>query len=159
MLPRLRVYAYGQKLERVFSFFSSSKVDDRRHRGSMLCDKVEAYCLSRRIDSCSVSDESASRSTTVGSMCVKRNLPTRQSGWKKSNWNEVVCLVSFFVSCRSLAQINILFRPKLYHARCDASFRLFTVLIFIFSAIYRKKIKEELVLHNNFSSRDCTNNL
>lgn len=72
--------------------------------GSMLCDKVEAHCLSRKIDSCSVSDESASRSTTVESMCVKRNLPTRQSGWKKSNWNEVVCLVSFFVSCRSLAK-------------------------------------------------------
>lgn len=72
-------------------------------RGSMLCDKVEAeYRLSRKIGSCSVSDDESASRSTVGSMCVKRNLPTRQSGWKKSNWNEVVCLVSFFVSCRSL---------------------------------------------------------
>lgn len=131
---------------RVFFFFVESGRSEGR--GSMLCDKVEAYCLPRKIGSCSVSDESASRST-IGSMCVKRNLPTRQSGWKRSNWNEVVCLVSFFVLCRSLVgQINILFRPKLYFTRIlyyiyarDTSFRLFTVLIFIFSASKKERDK------------------
>lgn len=98
--------AYGPKRSSVSFFFFLSFLHWKwtiEGRGSMLCDKVEAeYRLSRKIGSCSVSDDESASRSTVGSMCVKRNLPTRQSGWKKSNWNEVVCLVSFFVSCRSL---------------------------------------------------------